>query len=166
MMNMTEQKSVMILRAMQQDDVDGVMAIENRVCEFPWTPGIFSDCIKVGYSCWVIDDGNGVSAYGLLSMSAEEAHILNLCVKPEYQHQGLGRRMMINLIKQARYLKAESVYLEVRVSNQKAIDLYHKLGFVQTGERKDYYPASQGREDALVLTLSLKEPPKDLTHNL
>lgn len=157
---------MIILRKMQQEDVDGVMEIENVVCEFPWTASIFSDCIKVGYSCWVLDDEAKVVGYGLLSVSAGESHILNICIKPEYQRRHLGMRMMQHLIKQSRYLDADSIYLEVRVSNPGAYDLYDKLGFVRTGERKDYYPHKDGREDAIVMTLMLKgqepKPPSSL----
>ena len=148
---------MIILRAMQQEDVEGVMLIENEVVEFPWTASIFSDCIKVGYSCWVLDEEGKILGYGLLSVSASEAHVLNICIKGIRQHQGLGKRMMKHLIKQGRFLRAESVYLEVRVSNANAIDLYQKLGFVRVGERKDYYPAKEGREDALVYSLNLTD---------
>ena len=88
-------------------------------------------------------------------MAANEAHILNLCIKPERQRQGLGIRMMHHLIEQAKKLKADSVYLEVRISNQGAYRLYKNLGFKVVGKRKDYYPAKGGREDAWVLTLTL-----------
>lgn len=142
-----------IIRAMEQRDIDGVMAIETVVCDFPWTYSIFSDCIKVGYSCWVLEDEGEIVGYGLLSVAANEAHILNLCIKPEKQRQGLGRRMMEHLIEQAKKLMTHSVYLEVRVSNHGAFDLYQKLGFSVIGHRKDYYPHMDGREDALVLEL-------------
>ena len=142
-----------IIRAMEQRDIDGVMAIETVVCDFPWTYSIFSDCIKVGYSCWVVEDEGEIVGYGLLSVAANEAHILNLCIKPEKQRQGLGRRMMEHLIEQAKKLMTHSVYLEVRVSNHGAFDLYQKLGFSVIGHRKDYYPHMDGREDALVLEL-------------
>jgi len=148
---------MIVIRPMQQDDVDGVMEIENVVCEFPWTASIFSDCIKVGYGCWVLSENNQVVGYGLLSISDGEGHILNLCIKPSHQRLGLGRRMMEHLIKQGKFLGADSIFLEVRVSNQGAFDLYRKLGFVHVGERKDYYPAKDGREDALVLSLVLNE---------
>lgn len=148
---------MIIIRPMQQEDIDGVMQIENVVCEFPWTSNIFSDCIKVGYGCWVLSESNIVLGYGLLSVSAGEGHILNLCISPNHHRQGLATRMMHHLIRQSKRLMAESVYLEVRVSNQHAIDLYRKLGFTQIGERLDYYPAKDGREDALVLSLSLRE---------
>ena len=138
---------------MQQKDIEGVMAIEEVVCDFPWTYSIFSDCMKVGYSCWVLEDQEEIVGYGLLSVAANEGHILNLCIKPERQRQGLGRRMMQHLIEQAKKLEAQSVYLEVRVSNHGAFDLYQQLGFSVIGHRKDYYPHIDGREDALVLEL-------------
>ncbi len=149
---------MIIIRKMQQADVVGVMAIEQDVVDFPWTYSIFSDCIKVGYNCWVLEDEQeAIVGYGLLSIAATEGHVLNLVIKPENQHQGLGRRMLMHLIEQAKKLDAKSVYLEVRRSNHIAYDLYIKTGFIVIGERKDYYPAlDNGREDALVLELSFK----------
>ncbi len=149
---------MIILRAMRQDDIEGVMAIESAVCEFPWTYSIFSDCIKVGYSCWVLEDEDEheIVGFGLLSMAANEAHILNVCIKPNRQRQGLGTRMMKHLVETARNLQAISVYLEVRVSNNGAYELYQKLGFTVIGHRKDYYPATNGREDASVLEFCFK----------
>jgi len=144
---------MIVVRRMQQEDVDGVMVIENVVCEFPWTPEIFRDCIKVGYGCWVLSENNQVLGYGLLSTSAGEGHVLNICISEEQQGKGLGKRMMLHLLKECKRLACESVYLEVRVSNYRAIQLYKQLGFTQIGERKDYYPAKDGREDALVLSL-------------
>jgi len=143
-----------IIRRMQQDDVPSVMEIEQEVVDFPWTHSIYSDCIKVGYDCWVLDDSDEIVGYGVLSVAAAEGHILNLIIRPERQHQGLGRRMLNHLIEQAKKLQANSVYLEVRRSNTIAYDLYIKTGFIVIGERKDYYPAIDGREDALVLELT------------
>ncbi len=154
---------MIIIREMRQADVESVMAIETVVCEFPWTYGIYSDCIKVGYSCWVLEDEGGhepeIVGYGLFSMAANEAHILQLCIKPDRQRQGLGRRMMKHLLETAKNSGASSVYLEVRLSNHGAFDLYQSLGFTVIGHRKDYYPATNGREDAIVLELSFKEHP-------
>lgn len=148
---------MIIIRKMQQDDVAGVMLIEQEVVEFPWSYSIFSDCIKVGYSCWILEEEGVVIGYGLLSLAAEEGHILNLVVRPDKQHQGLGRKMLMHLIEQAKNLEAASVYLEVRQSNNIAYDLYIKTGFTVIGNRKDYYPAKDGREDAVVLELSFKK---------
>lgn len=148
---------MIVLREMQQSDVEGVMVIEYEVVEFPWTPSIFSDCIKVGYSCWVLDDSSEIVGYGLLSMSGMEAHILNICIKGARQRQGLGLRMMKHMVDEARKLNADSVFLEVRVSNHGAFRLYKGLGFKVIGRRKDYYPAHDGREDALVLEYSYRK---------
>jgi len=142
---------MIILREMRQEDVAGVMQIEEVVSIFPWTYGIFSDCIKVGYSCWVFSDEDEVIGYGLFSIAASEAHILNLGIKPARQGQGLGRRMLEHLLKEAQAEKAISAYLEVRVSNEIAFHLYQKMGFTVIGHRKDYYQAANGREDASVL---------------
>ncbi len=158
------------IRPMQEPDVNGVMVIENAVCDFPWTPGIFSDCIRVGYSCWVFD-GNGnediaatdesttrdILGYALLSVAAGEAHVLNICIKPENQGQGLGKRMMLHIKEEAKKLNANTLFLEVRVSNMIAFNLYKKLGFTVVGHRKDYYPHKDGREDAIVLAIALKK---------
>ena len=141
------------LRVMEQRDVEGVMKIEAEVVDFPWTYSIFSDCIKVGYSCWVLEEDEVIIGYGLLSAAANEAHILNVCITPEKQGQGLGERMMLHLIDEAKKLKTLSVYLEVRVSNERAIRLYEKLGFTVIGHRKEYYPGYDIREDAMVLEL-------------
>src|SRR5690242_16917758 len=102
---------MIILRPMEERDVPGVMAIEEVVCEFPWTAGIFGDCIKVGYNCWVFEEAETIVGYGLLSLSAEEAHILNLCIKPSHQRQGLGLRMMQCLLQEARKLRAKKAVL-------------------------------------------------------
>jgi ribosomal-protein-alanine N-acetyltransferase len=140
---------------MQEKDVEGVMEIEREVVAFPWTPNIFSDCIKVGYSCWVLDEDGLIVGYGLMSLSGTESHILNICIKGSKQRQGLGLAMMNHLIQESRNLRADSVFLEVRVSNRGAFRLYKNLGFKVIGRRKDYYPDPNGREDALVLELLL-----------
>jgi len=144
------------IRPMREEDIGGVMIIENEVCDFPWTPGIFSDCIKVGYTCSVLEENDEILGYGLLSVTAGEGHILNICLQPKRQRQGLGTRLMKHLLEQAQILKSDTVYLEVRVSNKGAYDLYRKLGFNVVGHRKDYYPSTTGREDAIVLAKSLK----------
>lgn len=142
-------------RVMQESDLDALMEIERAVYESPWTLGIFRDCMRVGYYCQVMERNGILEAYGALSHGAGEAHILNLCVHPKSQRQGLGRAMLKHLIEAAKRLSAEMILLEVRPSNQGAIKLYHSMGFNEAGNRKDYYPDNKGREDALILALSL-----------
>lgn len=129
-----------------------VLEIERRAYPFPWTETIFRDCLKAGYSAWVLIDEHGVMAgYGFMSMAVDEAHVLNLCVDPAHQRRGYGQRLLKHLMKLARAAGATIVLLEVRKSNRPAIQLYEGMGFQRLGVRKNYYPAVDGREDALVL---------------
>lgn len=133
-----------------------VLEIENRAYPFPWSEGIFKDCLKVGYSSWVVGNPqNEILSYALMSMAVGEAHILNLCVAPEYQGQGLARFMMDHLLQLVRAAHMTQVLLEVRKSNKAAIQLYESYRFERLGLRKGYYPAPAGREDALVLGLQI-----------
>ena len=143
------------LRMMQESDLDQVAEIENSIYPFPWTKGIFNDCLLVGYSCWVIQEEGKIIAYSILSTGANEGHLLTIVVAPGAQGQGYGRRMMEHIINIARERKAETVYLEVRPSNERAIKLYQLMGFNEIGTRPNYYPAVNGREDALVMAISL-----------
>jgi ribosomal-protein-alanine N-acetyltransferase len=131
------------------------MAIEKRAYEFPWSVGIFSDCLRVGYCCWVYEEGNQIIAYGVMSVAAGEAHILNLTVQPESRPRGIGEKLLKQFMQLARRHDADILLLEVRPSNKGAIGLYSKLGFNEISTRKDYYPAEAGREDALILACSL-----------
>lgn len=142
-------------RPMLFEDVTRIMEIEEQIYTHPWTVGIFRDCIRVGYSCWVYEINDVVQAYGLLSIAADEAHILNLCVVPDCQGQGLGKKMLYKLLDVAEENNVESIFLEVRVSNEVAIKLYEQEGFNQLGVRPDYYPSEEGREDALVFAKTL-----------
>ena len=143
------------VRPMQPDDLDTVMIIELKEYEFPWTRQIFFDCLRVGYCC-VVGEVDGVFAgYGVMSTGAGEAHVLNICVSHEFQRQGLGRRLLTELLDIAARLKVENIFLEVRPSNVGALTLYEDLGFNQIGLRKNYYPAKHGREDAVILAMNL-----------
>lgn len=140
---------------MRLSDVDEVMEIEHTLYDYPWTKAILSDCIQVGYSCWVYKQNYEIQAYCVLSSGAGEAHILTLCVKKEYQGQGFGKMLLQHLIDLATDHKSEVIILEVRPSNVSAVHLYHKFGFNEVGTRKGYYPATDGREDALIMALDL-----------
>ncbi len=144
------------LRPMREADLSEVMAIELLVYPFPWTWGIFRDCLYVGYCCWVYEEDGHLQAYGVMSVGAGEAHVLNLCVRPSRQGCGLGRRLLSRLVEVAEGHRAEKMLLEVRPTNVPACRLYRSLGFAEIGTRKDYYPAVGGREDALIMARPLR----------
>ena len=143
------------LRRMTVEDLPSVLAIESQNYNYPWSEGVFKDCFKAGYNCWVCEELDRVLGYSIVSIAVGEAHILNISVDPSEQGQGIGRKMLENLIEVSRKKKAETIFLEVRPSNTGAIALYQKMGFNEIGIRKGYYPAENGREDALMLALQL-----------
>jgi len=150
------------LRPMRDHDLPQVVAIERRAYEYPWSLGIFTDCLRVGYCCWTLTDGATVAGYCIMSVAAGEAHVLNVCVDGQYRRQGHARRMLTHLVELARGHQATLLFLEVRPTNRAAIDLYIDFGFRQLAVRRAYYPARDGREDALVLALRLAgDPPSD-----
>ena len=143
-------------RTMQESDLSQVMLIENQVYNHPWSRGIFLDCIRGDYICRVLVDGEKLLGYSIMSAAVGEAHLLNICVDPQQQSKGIGRYLIFKVIDDAKEEDAESLFLEVRPSNTHALNLYESLGFMEVGRRKGYYPAIDGREDALVLALDVR----------
>jgi len=143
------------IRPLAMADLDTVMDIESQAYAFPWTQGIFRDCLRVGYCCWCYENEGLIQGYGVMSVAAGESHILNLTVRPESQRQGIGGKLMKHFLQLARRHNADIAMLEVRPSNTSALRLYQKLGFNEISVRRNYYPSDNGREDALLLALSL-----------
>lgn len=146
-------------------DLDQVLANEFTGYNFPWTRGVFIDCMKAGNQCWVGEVDGRVIGHLVVSVGAGEAHLLNVCVRADRQGAGYGRQLVIHAIESARAAGAGALFLEVRPSNVVAAKLYDSLGFAEVGVRKDYYPAPLGQEDARVLALDLEsfepEQPED-----
>ena len=140
---------------MLDSDLDEVLAIEDKVYDFPWTRGNFSDSMRAGYGCWMYRlDGRPIG-YCVIMNYAGEAHLLNLSIAAPLQRAGHGSRLLAHALRVAKAGGAGLMFLEVRPSNAAARTLYERSGFTQVGKRLDYYPASQGREDALVLSIDL-----------
>lgn len=142
------------IRPMHELDVPLVVAIERAAYQFPWSEGIFRDCLRVGYVCRVVDVG-GTCGYGIMSIGAGEAHILNVCIREDRRCRGLGRKLLVYLLDRARAAGMHEAFLEVRPTNTVAGRLYRSLGFEQVGVRRGYYQAVVGREDAAVLRRTL-----------
>ncbi len=147
---------LLLLRPMSESDVDVVMEVESRAYAYPWTGGIFHDCLRVGYGCWVCILDERIIGHGVMSVAAGECHILNVCLHPDWQHRGLGRKLVDRLLDIARHHKADTAFLEVRESNLVALALYRSMGFNEIGTRRGYYPADNGRENAQILALNLQ----------
>ena len=145
-------------RPMTLVDVPAVVAVERGSYLFPWSEGVFRDCVRVGYLCRVVEFETQVAGYAIMSYGAGEAHILNICIRNDLRGFGVGRRLMDFLLTRAREAEMQDVFLEVRPSNPVAIKLYESLGFVKVGIRKAYYQAANGREDALVYKRVLTRP--------
>ncbi|MEE8425779.1 MAG: ribosomal protein S18-alanine N-acetyltransferase [Woeseiaceae bacterium] len=140
---------------MTHEDMGFVSDIERRSYEYPWSHGVFRDCLLAGYQCIVLDRDERVAGYAILSIAAGEAHILNLCVDPSYRSHGYGERLLDEILFRARAASVREIFLEVRPSNQTALALYRKKGFHQVSNRSAYYQAQAGREDAAVLVKKL-----------
>jgi len=145
-----------VIRPMRGADIAEVVAIERASYQFPWSEGIFRDCLRVGYVCRVVTANRMVHGYGVMSVGAGEAHVLNLCVGEAFRCRGAGRQLLLCLLERARAAGMHEAFLEVRPSNTSAIRLYQALGFEQVGMRRGYYQALNGREDAAVLRLTLR----------
>lgn len=145
-----------LIRTMSENDVSDVIAVERASYQFPWSEGIFRDCLRVGYVCRVVTISDTIIGYGVMSVGAGEAHILNLCISGLYRCKGVGRRLLTYLIERGAAAGMSEAFLEVRPSNTSAIRLYQSVGFEQVGMRRGYYQAVGGREDAAVLKLALR----------
>lgn len=149
-------KGLQYFRKMTVSDLDNVMLVEAMAYPFPWSRQLFEDSLdKSSYTCWVFEDNNTFSGYLISSSAAGEAHILNLCVHPDLQGLGWGRKLLEEAEWIAKQHRADACFLEVRVSNLVALKLYESSGYNEIGRRKKYYPAEKGREDAIVMAKML-----------
>lgn len=153
---MTEKRTLKYLRKMINDDLPSVMVGELAAYPYPWTQGNFEDCLRNHmYSCWVFEIERQFAGHVVISTGAGEAHILNICVYPEEQGKGWGRKLLAEAEWIAKQHQADTCILEVRPSNQAGLYLYQTEGYNEIGVRKDYYPANKGREDAIVMAKML-----------
>jgi ribosomal-protein-alanine N-acetyltransferase len=143
------------LAPMREADLGEVLAIENAIYSHPWTRGNFADSLRAGYQCRTWRGGGELIGYFILLVAAGEAHLLNLSIASAQQRRGHGGLLLNEAMRLAREGGAQQLFLEVRPSNSGGKALYQRYGFRQVAVRPGYYPAHEGREDALVLTLAL-----------
>jgi ribosomal-protein-alanine N-acetyltransferase len=140
---------------MTEAHLDAVVAIERRAYTHPWTRGNFADSLRSGYQAQLLVAGGRVIGYFVAMQGVDEVHLLNITVDPDYQGQGWGRVLLDALALWARVERAQWLWLEVRTSNARAQQVYLRYGYRRVGERKNYYPAERGREDAIVMSYKL-----------
>lgn len=140
---------------MTEDRLDEVVAIERRAYGHPWTRGNFLDSLRSGYQAQLLTAGDTIIGYFVAMRGVDEVHLLNITVDLPCQGQGWSRVMLDALAIWARGLKAQWLWLEVRTSNARAQQVYQRYGFRRVGQRKNYYPADGGREDAIVMSFKL-----------
>ncbi|CAM2145938.1 [ribosomal protein S18]-alanine N-acetyltransferase [Pararobbsia alpina] len=156
---MSAELSYRYISRMTPADLDEVAAVESVAYEFPWTRGNFEDALRNGYLGLCMRDVHGsLIGYCVLMPVVDEMHLLNLCVAPASQGRGVGLALLNDAVRITRAEKLFSMLLEVRPSNQRAVRLYERFGFVAIGRRRNYYPAAQRkREDAIVMRLTLTQ---------
>ena len=154
-MNAQLQPANVSFRQMQVSDLDAVMQIETANFPFPWTAGNFKDSINSGHICSVLEMDNTIIGYAILMMVLDEAHLLNISVAPSHKGQGLGRYLLDHMMQIGREKGGLNMFLEVRPSNVSAISLYESIGFNEMGVRPGYYPAHNGRENAVLMGVAL-----------
>jgi len=155
---MTELNQPTTIRNMSAEDLLQIVAIEREATPSPWSGRQFEQSLEQ-HRCLVMagDSSSDNSAdlilgYAVVSTLLDQAEVLNICINPKYQGRGLGSQLLSHLLKDLPEA-IEVVYLEVRVSNFRAIHLYQNHGFIAVGERRDYYPTEFGREDAILMNL-------------
>lgn len=142
-----------VLREMSGADVQAVMAVERASQVVPWTEGMLRDCLKSGYWNTVAEAGrDGIVAFAILTAGGGDAHVLNIAVHPAHRRRGIARRLLAALMDEARARQSDQLFLEVRASNEPALNLYRDLGFAEVAVRRRYYPLpGGGSEDAIIM---------------
>ncbi|HTF97712.1 MAG TPA: ribosomal protein S18-alanine N-acetyltransferase [Cellvibrio sp.] len=142
-------------REITESDIPQVMELERSAHTHPWRQSSFEDCIHGRQKCWLVEAKGVLLGYVVITHGGGDAELLNISVAPKYQRRGIGQCLLVHATNCVKG-KADMLFLEVRVSNRKAIELYAKEGFFEVGQRKNYYPTIKGHEDALLMAKQLE----------
>ena len=143
------------LRMDRLERLDAVLAVEQSAYSHPWSRSNFTDALRSGYEAQLLVADDALLGYFVAMKSVDEVHLLNVTVAPDHQRQGWARVMLDALALWSRGQGAQWLWLEVRLSNVRAMQVYAAQGFGRVGLRKNYYPDNGGREDAVVMSLRL-----------
>ena len=139
---------------MRVKDLDMIYELEKKSYDFAWSDAVLKDCLFNKYDCYVAGDDN-ILGYMISKITNQDSHILNLTIDSDYRGLGIGSSLLDLMIKECKLHRSEYIYLEVRLSNTIARNLYQKFGFRSIGVRKNYYKNKSGREDAIVYRKNL-----------
>ena len=151
------------LRPLASADLPAVLEIEDACYPEPWSRKTFADCLAAknkGYHCHALMLGEVLAGHCISTVIIDEAELLNFCLAPAHQGQGLAKRFLEQVLEDMAEQGAANIFLEVRQSNTPARQLYHSAGLAERRIRKNYYPAPQGREDAIVMSRQLQAKSK------
>ena len=141
----------MSLQLANYKDLEQIVKIEKDTNEHPWSLNNFKSSLDAGNSSIVLKKENIILGYAFFSIAATDSHLLNITVSSNYQGKGYGRKILEKVILQSSVLGATVIFLEVRVSNHRAINFYEKFGFKRDAIRYEYYEGTP-KEDALLMS--------------
>lgn len=145
---------ILNLRLLEEVDIPAVMALERSAHSHPWRQSSFEDCLNGRQKCWLAEYKGEIVGLVVVTHGGGDAELLNISVAPSLQRKGIGQCLLNHAVECVKE-KAEMLFLEVRISNRKAIELYYREGFFEVGQRKNYYPTVNGHEDALLMARQL-----------
>ena len=147
---------------MRKSDIEIILDIERSSNPYPWAKKNFLDCLERDYYCLVQEIQKEVSGFAIQSIAIDESHLLNIGIKKKYRRKGFGEEILNQIILFSKVMGCRKIFLEVRISNIRAIKLYEKEGFRKVDIRKNYYKLREGREDALIMVKRLRDNWKTL----
>ena len=133
------------------DDLAQISTIEKETNKYPWSLNNFKSSLDAGNNSIVLKDEKNILGYAFFSVIGTDSHLLNITVSKNYQRKGYGKKILEKVLYQSKVLGATIVFLEVRVSNYRAIDFYEKFGFKRDAIRYNYYDGNP-KEDALLMS--------------
>lgn len=137
------------------DNYDAAFKLQTACHAFPWSRKVFMDCLEPPYFAWQIEVEGKLAGYYVGLLAAVEATLMDIGVHKSFRGNGLGRELVKHFLLECNKKQALDAWLEVRVSNKNAINLYQSMGFDTIETRKDYYPLAEGKEDALIMKIEL-----------
>ncbi len=143
------------IRQLEKTDVAVVAKIAKASMPYPWNETVFSDCFGRDYYAWVVEKQEKIVGFIVILLQDGECQLMNIAINPDCQRQGLAQQLLKQAVTFAKSRQVKQLLLEVRKSNQAAINFYKNSGGKQIAVRKDYYPSATGREDALIFSLHL-----------